>query len=403
VHRQYYSIMQTLTYIEDLLSLLYRKTVNYEAVVHHQDIGPIVNFNRTIDSGKLLTRKQGSFILQLLKKYRSTLEVVEIDAALKNPLWKNDFRVIDTTKYVYLETDDANITWLHIKFPYSFKDQFVKEFFNGERDLTKWDPTSQSRTVRLTEVNLVMFVEAAVKHGFEVDELVFDSLAYVEELWNNEDNLVPYSMIEHNQVVLKNANENAQTYWNDHQTGVVSQDLLLAKQMGFLLKNGNNFTVSERISSVSSTSFWFADPKGFFEYIDELQTSPVVIILDRTPEPTEWTQEFIENFPLNNFSKEDVRVCFRPPNTTTEGQSFNTWLKEHNLNKPVADGKIFLCQLKPPKWMFEKEFNIQIIASNSIYPSVNGITSSLIGSHPTVLYFDKVKPSSKRNSKIAEL
>lgn len=395
--------MQSLLHIEDLVGILYRKIINYEIVAQHQDIGPITNFSRTIDSGKFLTRKQGTFILQLLKKYRVYMDIPDIDEMLKTPVWKHDFRVIDNTKYMFLETDGDNVTWLNIKFPFSFKDQFVKEIFNGEKDPTRWDPNGQVRKVKLSNINLVVLVENALKNGFEVDDLVLAAVADVEEMWNNEDSLVPHSLIVNDRVELVNASETAKDYWNDHSTGVMAQDLMLAKQMGYILRHTFPADTAERIASSPGTSFWFTHPQRFFEYLDEVNVWPVVIILDRTPEPIEWTKEFIETFPLKNFNTEDVRVCFRPSNNSPAGQVFNDWLKERNLNKPVADGKIFLCQHKPPKWMFEKDFNIKVLASNSIYPSVNNITSTLIGSHPHVFYFDKVKPSAKRNSKIVEL
>lgn len=331
------------------------------------------------------------------------MDIPDIDEMLKTPVWKHEFRVIDNTKYMFLETDGDNVTWLNIKFPFSFKDQFVKEIFNGEKDPTRWDPNGQVRKVKLSNINLVVLVENALKNGFEVDDLVLAAVADVEEMWNNEDSLVPHSLIVNDRVELVNASETAKDYWNDHSTGVMAQDLMLAKQMGYILRHTFPADTAERIASSPGTSFWFTHPQRFFEYLDEVNVWPVVIILDRTPEPIEWTKEFIETFPLKNFNTEDVRVCFRPSNNSPAGQVFNDWLKERNLNKPVADGKIFLCQHKPPKWMFEKDFNIKVLASNSIYPSVNNITSTLIGSHPHVFYFDKVKPSAKRNSKIVEL
>ena len=395
--------MQTLVYIEDLVSLLHRKIVNYEIVAQHQDIGPISNFSRTIDAGKMLTRKQGTFIVQLLKKYRSGLGVIDIDDILKNPVFKNDFRVIDTSKYIYLETDSDGVTWLNVKFPYSFKDQFVKDIFNGDRDPTRWDPETQSRKVKLSEINLVMLIENASKHGFEIDERVLDALAYIEELWNNEETLVPYSLLDGETVSLVNASESALAYWNEHKTENTHYNLILAKQMGFLLKDPSPSSTAAQIASRPDTGFWFSDQGHFFRFIDELQMDPVVIVLDRTPEPVDWVRQFVEDFPLKNYSLDDVRVCFRPANNSHAGQEFNNWLKSKNLSKPVADGKIFLCQHKPPKWMFEKDFDIKIVASNSIYPSVNNVTGALIGSTPNIFYFDKVKPAPKRNLKIVEL
>ena len=70
--------MQTPLYIEDLIEKLYAKVVNCEIRVQHQDIGPMTSFHAAITDGKLLTRKQGMFILQLLKKYKGTFTDIRV-------------------------------------------------------------------------------------------------------------------------------------------------------------------------------------------------------------------------------------------------------------------------------------------------------------------------------------
>ncbi len=40
----------------------------------------------------------------------------------------------------------------------------------------------------------------------------------------------------------------------------------------------------------------------------------------------------------------------------------------------MAEGQIFICQHKPPKWMFKDDFKIKMIVSNVLYPSTNNIT-----------------------------
>lgn len=395
--------MQTLTYIEDLVNILHRKIINYEISPHHQDIGPVINFNKIITSGRLLTRKQGNFILQILKKYKDALEIVNIDNHLSTPMWRNEFRVIDTSKYIYLEVDEANITWINIKFPYSYKENFNKIFFNNERDPTRWDPKNQTRKVKITDFNLIVFVDIAIQQGFEIEETVLIAASHIEELWNNEEQLVPHSLIEDNRVRLVNASDSAIDYWNKNKVDEIEKDLLLAKQMGFALRSGQQNRVCEKLASTSNTHFWFKETEKFYQYIDKLSVSPIVFVLDRSPEPMDWTRQFVKEFPFKNFVREDLRICFRPSNNERKGREFNDWLKDQCLNKPVADGKIFICLQKPPKWMFENGFKVKVIATNSIYPSVNPITNALFSSHPTVFYFDKVKPSSKRDIKIAEL
>lgn len=395
--------MQTPLYIEDLIEKLYAKVVNCEIRVQHQDIGPMTSFHAAIDSGKLLTRKQGMFILQLLKKYKGTFTDISIDPLLSSPVWKNEFRVIDTTKHLFLDEDSDRHTHLNIKFPYSFKDVFAKEFFTDGKDPSRWDPTTLARRVKLSNVNLVYLVEQAQRHGFTIDDTVMDAVAYVEELWSREHDLLPYSIIEDGEVLLVNGNEYADAHWDAHKRGKIAHDLFLAKQMGFLLKGTVIDTPYKQIASSNETEFWIKKTEDFYSLVDKLNVWPVVIVLDRTPEPKDWVRKFVDEFNFTNFNKEDIRICFRPTNTEKGGGEFNEWIKENNLNKPVANGKIFICQVKPQKWMFEKAFKIELLASNSIYPSTNNITAALMSSHPTMIYFDEIKPSAKRNTTIVSL
>ena len=390
-------------YIEDLIEKLYARVINLEIRVQHQDIAPMSSFHLAIAAGKLLTHKQGMFILQLLKKYKTSFNDVDINAALQDPKWKNDFRVIDTAKHLALTVDTNGINWVKIKFPYSFKDIFAKEFFTGGKDPSRWDPEQLVRIVKLSNVNLVFLVEQAVKHGFDIDATVYDAVAYIEELWNDEEHLLPFSAIENNIVHLVNANQYAEQYWNLHKTGEIYHDLLLAKQMGFLLKGVGPNTVMTQIATTNDREFWIKNPQNFYGLVDKLNVWPVVIILDRQPDPKLWVKTFINEFNFSNFTIDDVRVCFRPANSEKDGPEFNDWIKSKNLNKPVANGKIFICQIKPQKWMFEKTFKIQLLACNSIYPSTNNITAAMIASHSNVFYFDEIKPSEKRNTKIVSL
>jgi hypothetical protein len=395
--------MQTPLYIEDLIEKLYAKVVNCEIRVQHQDIGPLSSFHSAINDSKLLTRKQGMFILQLLKKYKGTFTDISIEPLLVTPVWKNEFRVIDTTKHLFLDEDGEGHTHLNIKFPYSFKDVFAKEFFTDGKDPSRWDPNTLARRVKVSKVNLVYLVEQAQRHGFTIDDSVMDAVAYVEELWSREHDLLPYSVIEDGEVHLVNGNEYADAYWKTNKRDELYHDLFLAKQMGYLLKGTVIDNNIKQLASTNETEFWIKKTENFYGLVDKLNVWPVVIILDRQPDPSAWVRKFVDEFNFSNFKKEDVRVCFRPANTEKGGPEFNEWIKENGLNKPVADGKIFICQVKPQKWMFDKEFQIKLLASNSIYPSTNNITSALMSSHPTMIYFDEIKPATKGKTSIVSL
>ena len=83
---------------------------------------------------------------------------------------------------------------------------------------------------------------------------------------------------------------------------------------------------------------------------------------------------------------------------------FNQWVKDNELGGPVDDGKIFIFQQKPPKWLFSREVPVKIIVTNSLYPLPSNITQSWMDSHTCVCFVGEVKASrNTKDNKIVEL
>lgn len=396
--------MLSSVYVEDYFITFFDLVKNGKIRLDPLDISPARNFVDTINDDKALTRSQANYILRLLTKYRAFIvnNGIQLDSVLSNPEWKKPFREIDTTRKIYLNTDRDQIKYILAKFPFSFKETFFKDFLLEHRPASTWDPDEKAQRIKLLDVNLINFVECAKKHNFYIEQEILDIVEQLEEYWNEEEQVVPYSKVIDNSVILFNATEWSLAYFNEHRKNQIYYDLILAKSMGFILKDEPVSRV-EIIASTEENKFWLSSIDGFIELTKTIDHYPIVVVLDRASSDTEWSRQFVDTYVNMGLPITDIKICYRYSNDSSNGKEFNDWVKDNNLGKDLENGKFFICLHKPPKWMFKETFDAKLIATNAIYPNINNVTDSLVESSSLVLFVADIKPSEKRNKKIVSL
>jgi len=399
--------MSTTRFIEDAFLELAKLVNAGQISFWHADASPVMSFQHALDSGSGITKRQADFMLKLVRKYRKDLEISlgkEIGELIDNPLWKNPFREIDYSKRISIEFEEDGKTYVHIRFPFSLKENFQKEFADSRgKTPTVWDNEQKVQKAALHDINHIRLYEYGKKNEFEFSENFINLVEQVEEIWSDEVDLSPHCVIEDKNILLVNANANALTYFENHKSGQLIEDLHLAKTMGFPVAKSQEKSKIFEIFSTMETKFWTSDIKKIANLIKELNAYPIVIFLDRSHDAIDWVKNIFYHFQAENLGIEGMRVCFRFPKEDPEGTEFNQWVKENNLGGSVESGKIFICQHKPPKWMLKGDFSPKIVISNSLYPQTNIVASSMINSHHTVFYIGKVKPSVNKDLKIVEL
>ena len=398
--------MANVTYIEDifleLADLVMWDNISYQSL----DQNAIFSFQTVLSSGSAITKKQANYILKLVTKYQNQLVKYKLSApaAVQNPVWRSTFREIDYNKSLFLFTDEHKVIHVVFKFPYAFKDQFQKDFLERKgRVYTTWNKELSAQTLKFHQVNLIEATDFCQKHGFEISQEILDLVDEIGEIWADEEMYLPSSFVENNSVVLTNANESAQEYFKNNSLGKISHDMLLAKSMGFPVKNSNKNTPIGKICSSAETRFWVKDTPACVDLLMEADSWPVVIILDRTSDYTSWVYEFFYAYANKNPGHSDIKICFREANDEDKGRKFNTWIKENNLGGTMADGKIFICNHKLPKWLIKDKISTKMLISNALYPHTNMSSSAYIDSHHTVLYVGNIKPSNKKDKPIVSL
>lgn len=390
-------------FAEDLFESFYELYHSENLPCQQQDLSPMESFYLKIVNQEPLTQNQANFLLKLLEKYKTISAMAGLDytASLPSIQWRQPFRVLDLSKKIYVDKDDKGQVWVCLKFPYQLKKEFDTEI-HGNLDHHKtsfWDPEKKVRCLSLYDFNLVQLYEFAQKHNFEIDDTFMIALSDVEEIWQNTDQVSPFATVINDTVILNNATEDAESFWNNKAIGSYQNNLLLAKSMGYVYK-GQPTTAIENIAGNLSNSFWIKENKELFSLYKTI-TGKMVVVLDRTGNTLAWLDRFVYDADTAAVPRSDIRVCFRESKNSDTG--INEWIKLNNVGGKVEDGKILIFEYKPAKWLFKQADDVKILVTNNLYPPTSQITKDWFESHPCVIYLGDIKPSEQRGQQIVEL
>jgi hypothetical protein len=395
--------MSSISYAEDVFLEFYDLVVSLKLRVQPQDFSALTSFYNIVSTNKQLTESQANFILKLFQKYKSPAESAKFffNCPIEDLIWKKPFRTIDFTKRVFVEIDESGRPMVCMKFPYQLKKEFEEELPSKSHmdNSNFWDHEQKIRKLSLYDNNLIHIHEFVKKHGFEIDDTFLIALGEVEEIWQSSEDVMPCCDIIDSQVVLINAPEDAQAYFFDNLTGKQNSDLMLAKSMGYAYR-GQPTNFLEKISSDNHNAFWVKENAQFLQLVKAVD-GKVCIILDRASRSREWIKSFVDDADIAGINRNDIKVCFRL--SKDEDQGFNQWIKDSDLGGKVEDGKIYIFNHKPAKWLFKDSNDVKILASNNLYPSTNTLAKDWFSSHPCMIYLGDIKPSEQRGQKIVEL
>lgn len=390
-------------FAEDIFSLFADLVDSSRISVQSQDYAPIVSFYTRITKGDQLTKNQANYILKILEKYKNISATAGLDyrTVLPTISWQQPFRVLDLSKSLYVERADNGQIEICLKFPFQLKTEFDNEISTGSLTgkSSRWDPDEKIRRLNIYDFNLISLYEFANKHNFEIDESFMSVLADVEEIWQNSDNVVPYCEVSDTGVELKNAVEDAHDWWQQHCSGVIGNDLLLAKSMGFRLKKIPENTI-ETIATSQENAFWIKNKDQFFSTYKQT-LGKVCVILDRTSNTLQWLQAFVAEADNQLIARDEIKVCFRDSKNDSTG--LNDWIKLAGVGGKVETGRILIFETKPAKWLFKDPHDVKMLVTNNLYPPTNNIAKEWFQSHPCVIYLGDIRPSEQRGQKIVEL
>jgi len=378
-------------YIEDIFLKFFETMSTNRIFMQPNDRSAAVSFYTSLNSNTLLTENQAKYILRILTKYRNTCQpYYDFIIHLEEPQWKNSFRVIDQSKKVWVEKDGKEL-WLCFKFPFQLKEYFDKEIAlqQGWGSHTgMWDRERKIRKLKFYEYNLMSIFEFCKEKEFEIEESFMEALSNVEEIWQNQKIHQKRSTVREDQVILRNAPEDALDYFEKHRANKISADLILAKNMGYLYEEIPN-NIFEKIANANSNRFFAKDIKQFLELAYGVQ-GKILIILERGERAEDWIKHLAYEIEKHNYDKTDFRVCFRSSNK--ENPDFNKWVNQNGFGGKIKDAKFLIFQQKPAKWLFKDVNDVIIVATNELLPGMNSTARAMFNNHPCVVFIGEYKP-----------
>jgi hypothetical protein len=392
--------MASSVYIEDIFVEFAEYVDSNKISINPQDVSAIHSFYNHIINNSSLTQSQGNLLIKFLHKYQPQAIRINFDYTifLSDPQWRMPFRFIDLGKRVWVENDEDKITWVCLKFPYQLKKEFDDEF--GDNTVHSiWDSESRVRKLILYRYNLIHVYEFAKKHNFEIDDTFLVAVGDVEEIWQNQDDILPSSDLIADWITLFNNSEETESWWWEHKTGCYENDLLLAKSMGYPYV-GKPHSIIEKIAAAKENVFWLKDTVEFLNICNQIQ-GKVCILLDRAGKSLDWLEQFDLALVQSSLPRDTVRVCFRADKE--QGPELNQWIKDHGFGGKIDGAKVLIFNHKPAKWLFKEQESVKIIASNNIYSPTNTISRDWFNSHPCVIYIGDIKPTMSKDQKIVEL
>ena len=396
--------MLSSVFAEDIFMNFHDRVIMSNLSVQQQDYSPILSFGQKIYANEQLTQNQANYIIKILEKYKnvSANSGYDYTSLLGSLQWKQPFRILDLTKKIHVELNEDNIPTVYLRFPYQLKKEFDEEIDNKEENLSIWDSTLKVRKINIYDCNLIQLYEFVTKHHFDIDESFMCVLSDVEEIWQHSEELIPKSKFANEQIVLENASETVNEYFQQNRSNNLFDDALLAKSMGYPM-DASTFPASKiktQIVSSNQNSFWIKDNHTFFELYKSI-SGKVCIVLDRTSNTLNWLQKFISDADICGIDREEIKVCFRESKEDTTG--LNEWVKLAGVGGKVESGRILIFEYKPAKWLFKDIKDVKILVTNNLYPSTTALARDFFNSHPCVIYLGDIKPSEQRGQKIVEL
>ena len=394
------------SHVEDIFLEFIDLVIQGNFSLQNQDFSASLSFHKQITLGNQLTANQANFLLKILKKYQSDSKIHGLDYndQLSHPLWKTAFRKLDLSKKIWIENSPERGIEILLKFPFSLKDTFDKEI-SSRRDvfsLGKWDPEKRLRVLELHECNVIQLNEFVNSHSFEIDESFRFLVSQVEEIWAEQEELIPRCEIVRGKVEIFNYTDNAKSFFEKARQEDISKDLFLAKGMGYILKNQEESSSKlEKICSIDQNFFWLKSNYDFFEIFSKVDGVSAVVLDRNTKDVVTWLKKFVEDADDFGISRNDIKICFRE--SSDAPSTLNSWIKENQLGGKVDQGKILIFSHKPAKWLFKNDIDVKIIAVNSFTPVNEPLCQSWIDSHPCVFYIGDIKPTAPRMKKIVNL
>lgn len=386
-----------LTTIEDLILHIYDPMNGFDRkALPARDRSILFSMASQLKKPLALTEKQANLAIKILDENKHLYERIdELNSLLANPLYKYTFRNIDSSRRIYLLSEDK----IAVKFPF---DNSLNKLLDKIPGRKNYDIVARAHVYKLNEINIEFIMNIFKDRGFDIDSNIEQWYREIEKIKSSPVSYVPSVSINET-VSIVNCNSYAGDYFNKNKTGILIEDLFLAKSMSLhfnsqvhdLIQSLDISEVTKKYLTNDKHSITVATyPKNDIAMLlQEINAYPILILADDDDiKFTAWVAAFIQY----GVNQSEMSVLFRSDKNTT----FNEYIKNQQLNNLVDETtKVVFIKNKMPKILYKLDFKPKVVISNSTF-YVHYTSQKMVDSHPAVMYYTEKQHIGK---KIAEL
>ena len=265
------------------------------------------------------TEKQARLALVILKRYLTKFQAhgMDIKELLDDPVYDNAFRVINFDKVIEKYTDEDNVVKIEMSFPYNKKVIQLIRCMKDKRGLpgmyAMYDGEKKKWTFLHSDVTAYYLTLIAVRYDFKFmdDSLLNDYEEIKKEVVGHRQ---PTARLIGGEVVLNNAPESLQSYWNENlKSKTLLKQIDSLKNFSISTKGINakaNTTIGYKIAHNNYHKLWI-DSKSFsknevIKGLVELDCFPIIMPVSGDIHMEEDVKNFWEW--LNAFKSQSIDI-----------------------------------------------------------------------------------------------
>lgn len=391
-----------LTTVEDLILHICDpfNGVDHSKIVP-RDKSVLFSFAAQLRKNLAFTERQANLALKILDRNRESYVSVDGFARLiDTPLYKNTFRIVDTTKKISIvRVNDSD--FISVKFPFNNRINNSLNFINKK----VYDRNLKTFLIQLNEQNITKLVEFG-KNEFEIDDKLIACYNTIKNIKENPNNYLP-CLDYVDSLEIKNVSQSVKKYFDSNRNGNLLHDVFLSKLMGLYLtescmtqiKNLNIDPISKAVVLDKTRRFAVKNYNNIdiSNALANLGHWPVMIIMTDDNNSSEVLSQWTHSLRSVGVENQQISVLFR----SQTDKSFNDFVKNNTLNNLVTeDTKAVFIKYKTPKVLYRINFQPKIVISTSTF-YVHFTNQRTIDYHPLVMYY--TNQNTPTGSKIAKL
>jgi len=158
-----------------------------DSLVSKRDKKILLSLYRLIQGTTFITKNQGDLLLKILKENSEILKIKknDIDNFLLAPTWSKKFRLVESSKKIYLKKDNFDEFFIEFSFNSKIKKTLFEILNKGDYNVRQISSTVYSLT--LTEKNLYQLIKGLEPYKFQIEEKLLNFYKEIDNIIKNKD------------------------------------------------------------------------------------------------------------------------------------------------------------------------------------------------------------------------